>query len=335
MPQYAKDQPAGYKNHVEKVAIIGAGGQSGKFITTALLKAGKHTVTAITREGSTSALPEGVMVKKVNYDQPATLVDALRGQDVLIITLSIEAQPGAQERIIDAAAEAGVPWVIPNEYGYPANDVAGEDSRVGAAKAAARAYIEKVGKSDWIGYACGFWYEFSLAGSADRFGFDFRERSLILFDDGNKKINTSSWPLFGEGVAKLLSLKVLPEDENDRSTTISDFRNDFVKVASFTISQRDMFDSVLRVTGTKPEDWTITHENTKERFEKAVAEFQQGSFRAFGRLLYTRIFYPDTSGQFELDNERLGLAKEDIDEFTREAIRLDEADYFKGLYRER
>ncbi|KAK8217388.1 hypothetical protein M8818_001144 [Zalaria obscura] len=46
------------KHHIEKVAIVGAGGNSGKYIAEALLKTGKHTVTAISRAESSAKLPE-------------------------------------------------------------------------------------------------------------------------------------------------------------------------------------------------------------------------------------------------------------------------------------
>ena len=76
----------------------------------------RHTVTAITRVDSNSELPEGVEVKKVDYASPATLVEALRGQDALVITLTPMAPPDTQEKLIRAAADAGVPWVLPNEW---------------------------------------------------------------------------------------------------------------------------------------------------------------------------------------------------------------------------
>ena len=73
-----------------------AGGQSGKFIVEELLKIGKHKITAITREGSTNKIPEGVQIKKVNYDDQASLVEALKGYDVLVITMAVTAPPEQQ-----------------------------------------------------------------------------------------------------------------------------------------------------------------------------------------------------------------------------------------------
>jgi uncharacterized protein YbjT (DUF2867 family) len=93
-----------------------AGGNSGRFIVEALLKTGNHTVTAITRADSKTQAPDDVTVKNVDYDQPGTIVDALRGQDALVITLSGFAPKDTEEKLIRAAAEAEVPWILPNEW---------------------------------------------------------------------------------------------------------------------------------------------------------------------------------------------------------------------------
>ena len=85
-------------------------------MTEALLKTGKHTVTAITRVESQSKLPEGVTSKKVDYSKPETLIDALKGQDALVITLSGHTPKESDMQLINAAGEAGVAWILPNEW---------------------------------------------------------------------------------------------------------------------------------------------------------------------------------------------------------------------------
>src|ERR1700744_1538754 len=103
-------------NYVMNIAIVGATGSVGKWITRSLLEGGKHNVTAITRPDSKSAIPEGVKIVKVGYDDKAGLVDALKGQQALIISLSISAAEGTQNKLIEAAAESGVEYIMPNEY---------------------------------------------------------------------------------------------------------------------------------------------------------------------------------------------------------------------------
>jgi len=116
--------------------------------------------------------------------------------------------------------------------------------------------------------------------------------------------------------------------ETDECPCLGQFREEFVYISSFLVSQKDMFDSVMRVTGTKHEDWKISYEPSKERYERGVADLQKGDRLGFVRLLYSRVFYPDGSGDYEtskdLDNDILGLPVEDLDEYTRIAVKRTE-----------
>lgn len=172
--------------------------------------------------------------------------------------------------------------------------------------------------------ACGFWYEFSLGGTADRYGFDFKERSVTFFDDGTAKINTSTWAQCGRAVAAFLSLKWLPDDELDNTSTISNWDNDVFYISSFLVSQLDMFESVKRVTGTTDSDWIISHESSAERYKEGVEAMKKGDLKGFVRFMYTRMFFPSGGGDYEsgkgLQNAILGLPKEDLDEATKQGI---------------
>ncbi|KAK1965152.1 NAD(P)-binding protein [Colletotrichum eremochloae] len=325
--KYAKDQPAGFVNRIEKVAIVGAAGNMGKFVTHELLKGGKHTVTAITRHDSNSQFPEGVVAAKVNYDDENSLVEALKGQQYLIITLKNTASQDVQLKLVRAAAKAGVSYVMPNAWGPdPKNSSLMADTLLGATFESAVKEVERMDVSEWIIMSCGFWYEFSLAGSPDRFGFDIKSRSITFFDDGNIKVNTSTWAQCGRGLAAFLSLKCLPEDENDTSPTIQSWANDVFYISSFLISQRDMFESIKRVTGTVDIDWDVKHENSEERWKAGHESLRSGDRSGFSRLMYTRIFFSSNDGDVEnkhgLVNEALGLPKEDLDSTTGEAVRL-------------
>jgi hypothetical protein len=155
----------------------------------------------------------------------------------------------------------------------------------------------------------------------------------VFYDEGTAKINTSTWSACGGAVGKLLALPILPEDEKEKQNTISGWKNEFVRVGSFEVSQKDMFDSVLRVTGTKESDWKVSYQPVKERFEEGRAMMQKGNMMGFAQLLYARSFFPDGAGNFGkksgLDNEKLGLAKEDLDGATKFGIHLHESGYFE------
>lgn len=102
-------------NHLTRVAVVGAGGNVGSYITAALLGTGKHQVTAVTRAGSSTKLPEDLAaVTRIDYDDPATIAAALPGQGILINTVSVTGV-NVGEKLVDAAKEAGVQWIVPNE----------------------------------------------------------------------------------------------------------------------------------------------------------------------------------------------------------------------------
>lgn len=200
--------------------------------------------------------------------------------------------------------------------------------------ASIRQEIESLGVSKWIAVANGFWYEFSLGGTPDRFGFDFSQRTLDLIDDGTLKINTSTFAQVGRAVAALLSLDVQSDDDSagagaataaaTTTTTVSTWDNDVLFVSSFRVSQRDMYESVKRVTGTTDADWTIRHETYRERYDRALEGLRKRDVPSIVRAMYTRIFFPDRVGDFEetrgTANAVLGLPAEDLDEATKTGV---------------
>jgi hypothetical protein len=260
----------------------------------------------------------------VDYDDEATIVDALRGQQFFIITMAPIAPRDTHSKLVQAAAKAGVPYVMPNNYGGDIENVKlGEDTMLGPVAKAGREEIEKLGMQ-WTTVCCGFWYDYSLAGGKSRFGFDFDRRSLAFYDDGNTKNSTSTLSQAGRAVAKVLSLKQFPEDENDKSLTFSSFVNKAMYLKSFVVNQNDIFESVKRVTGTTDADWTITNQDTKKRYEEGLAQVKTGNMAGFSKLLYSRAFFPENPNDLsaKAQNELLGLPEESLDEATKEGIEL-------------
>lgn len=266
---------------------------------------------------------------KASNDDHATLVAALRDQDALLITLSVTVPEGTERKLIRAAADAGVPWVLPNDWGCDTTieDVVNDIPGVGKTPKSRRD-IAETGVCSYLSVTTGFWYEWSLA-IPPSFGFDFPNKQVTFIDDGETKISTSTWPQVGRAVTALLSLPIKPEGGN-LERCLEHFKNEIIFVNSFNISQKDMLESVLRVTGDKLEDWTITKEPARERYAAAVKALQTGDRMAYVRMMYTRVFYDDGNGDFETrrgtSNKLLGLPKESIDEATSRAIERAETD---------
>ncbi|KAJ5178775.1 hypothetical protein N7492_001985 [Penicillium capsulatum] len=308
-------------SHITKVAVVGATGHSGRFITEALLKTGKHTITALTRGDRQHRFPDGVARKMIDYSRPETLVEALRGQDALVITLNNKADIQTELSLVHAAGDAGVKWILPNDWSPDSTDEqVVKDIMIFQPKVALRKAISEIGKSHYISVSTGFWYEWSLA-IPEAYGIDLLNHTATFFDDGEAKITTSTWPQVGRAVASLLSLPVTPG--NTTEACLENFKDQVIYIKSFTVNQKEMLESALRVTGTKETDWTIMKESSHERYTKGLADMQSGSQDGFVKMLYTRIFYPDGCGNIDhkgLANESLGLPTEDLDQATQRAI---------------
>lgn len=306
-------------------------------MTAALLQTGKHTVTALTRAGSTSTLPGGVIKVPVDYNNEDSLVAALKGHQFLIVSLAVAAGAAAEAIIMSAAGKAGVPWVMPTCYGTDIeNRKLMDENLTGRGVYANIESAEKNGLA-WTTMNCSFWYEFSLAQGETCYGIDIVNRKATLFGEGTSRICTSTWLQCGRAAAAFLSLKVLPEDEKDTSVTMSRWRNKPLFINSFVASQRDMLDSLHKVLGTRDADWQIEKVNAEERYNqgKALLGGPQGH-AGFSRCLYTRTFDDNGDGDFrhKVVNEALGLPQEDMEEASQRAVDLAKVsrvgDYVEG-----
>lgn len=313
----------------------------GEHIAKALVKTGKHTVTTLTRQDSKNEVPSGVKAIPVDYNDESTVVAALKGQQFLVITLAATVPPDVHSKIVQAAAKAGVPHIRPNKFGLDhSNEALTKENPVSADSKSMLAEIEAAGCS-WTSMICSLWYEYSLAMGPLWFGFDFANKKLTLYDDGTTKINLTTWEQCARAVAALLSLKELPEDANDKSLTVNTWRNKPLVISSFLVSQKDMFESWKRVSGDKDSDWTIEKELSKERYQKGIEAMKSAQDPMSARMgaamaSFVRVFFPNGGGDYEstrgLDNAKLGLPKEDLDERTAVAKGMVEQDYAAKVF---
>jgi hypothetical protein len=285
-----------------------------------LLKTGRHSVTALTRLGSKNTFPTGVKAVEVNYDDEASIVEALKGQQFLVITISVTAPPDLHEKIVKAGAKAGVPYILPNVYGYDfENETLYKGDTYAKVSLSRLTDVTNAGVP-YIGMVCGFWYEWSLGCGEPWFGFDIKKRTVTFFDEGKTAINVSTWQRCGQALAALLSLPV-----DGKSPAVSDWKNKPFYLDSFKVSQRDMLDSLHRVLGTTDKDWEISFEASDARFQRGVEELKAGNREGFARQLYANVFLPNGNGDYEakgLVNGLLNLPKDDLDEATKRTVEM-------------
>ncbi|KAF1729829.1 hypothetical protein CRV24_010371 [Beauveria bassiana] len=242
---------------------------------------------------------------------------------------------------MSAAGKAGVPRVMPTCHGTDNdNKKLMEENLTGALVYANIAAAEKHGLS-WTTMNCSFWYEFSLM-SDNCYGIDIAKRRAMLFGQGDAiwsgrcylvramlfgqgdvRICTSTWLQCGRAAAAFLSLKVLPEDEQDADVTMERWRNRPLFIKSFVASLRDMLDSLYKVLATTDKDWTVEQVDAQRRYDegKKLLGGPEG-YLGFSHCLYTRTFFENGGGDFsdKVVNEKLGLPEEDMEEATERAM---------------
>ncbi|KAL9130565.1 MAG: hypothetical protein Q9217_001278 [Psora testacea] len=310
------------EEHVRNIAVVGASGLVGGEILKSLLHSGTFNVTVLSRQNSTATFAPGITVKKGDYKSSDFLESALRGQDVLIITLAVTTSPEVQSDLIKAAAKAGVPWILPNEYGQDgANAELSEAVIFLGHKAKYRNEIEELGRSSWIGVASNLWFDYSLKGGF--YGIDISARKAEIYDDGTNAITATTVPQVGRAVARLLSLPV-QASYSSSSPTLSDYKNKFVYITSFSVTQNDMLGAVQRATGTDMPDWTVAHTSVDQFIQNGRDKFAKGDRWGMINVMYGCTFKRGLGDQFhgrEVANEKLGLKEEDLDEVVRRVVK--------------
>lgn len=151
----------------KNITVYGAGGDNiGKYILSALLN-NNYTVSVLSRNSSKSTYPPAVNNLRVSDDLPhAELVEALRGQDVVISAVGFSSSGSleTQYKVIDAAIEAGVKRFMPSEYGFDNADPKSIAlSPIFKIKSEVASYLQQKADENssfsWTGAATGIWLE--------------------------------------------------------------------------------------------------------------------------------------------------------------------------------
>jgi hypothetical protein len=164
-----------------------------------------------------------VVVKKGSFADESFLVRALKGQDVLLVIVPIP-NMDLGNLFIYAAAKAGVPYILPTEFGVDTPKVGNEHS-VMALKLARRRLIEELGVSSWIAVIVNFWLDANI--QSGLLGVHVGNRKAEIFKGADSKISTTAVSRSGEGIAVLLSL---PEAE------LAQYKNTSYYLSSFELS---------------------------------------------------------------------------------------------------
>jgi hypothetical protein len=271
---------------------------------SALLNESSFNVTVLSRENSTSTFPSGVNVIRANYDSPASLEEAFKGQDV-VISLVASSVLGEQNKFIDAAIAAGVKRFLPSEFG---SDTADAKTRaivpITNAKYNTVNYLKsKESELSWTSVITGPFFDWCLRVGFN--GFDFGKKTAAIFDNGVGRFSTSNLHTVALAVVKAL--------ENPELT-----KNQYVYVSGLETTQNEILAAVEKVTGEK---WTVTQGTTKELADTGRAKVEKGDYMGILDLLRSVTFGAEEElGRFKqtaLWNEKLGLPSDDLEKTIR------------------
>jgi hypothetical protein len=145
-------------------------------------------------------------------------------------------------------------------------------------------------------------------------------RKATLYDDGTNPIVTNTVSQLGRAVARLLGLPV----RSSSSPSLSDYKNKFVYIRSFSVSQKDMLSAAQRATHTAPDDWHITKISVDDYIKAGLELLRNGNRMGMMNILYGSTFKKGLGDQFygrELANEKIGMEDEDLDEVVEGVVK--------------
>ena len=295
---------------LKNVLIIGAGGNLGPHVFSALDSNPSFTVSVLSREGSKSTFPSHIKVFTTTESYPeSALLTAFKGQDAIVDLAPMDAVD-QHKRCIDIAIKAGVKRYIPSEFGSNS-----ELPELAAAvpilesKGVIRRYLKsKEGEGlTWTGVINGPFFDWGL--SLGFLGFDLEKKTALIYGDGNNYMDTTVLPTIGKSVAGVLQH---PEETANRC----------VHINSYHTTQNQILTALEKVTGEK---WTVQKANLEEEAKKGKEMLLKGEFAGFIPALcafeYSGADYKDFA-KFGLWNEKLGLPKtnEGMDDTVKKVV---------------
>ncbi|MCJ1313026.1 hypothetical protein MMC25_006702 [Agyrium rufum] len=285
---------------IKNVAIAGATGAIGKHITKALAESNLFKVTALARSESKpkaeSGLPDSVEVRVIDYTDPSSLAEALKGQDAVVSALNHVAM-SSQRALIEAAVSAGVQRFIPSEFGSDTLNPKAEVMPVFAQKKADQKVLTELaaqGKMSYTLIATGPFFEMGI--NYGFLGLNLQKKEVTYLDGGDSTFSTTTFANVGKAVAGVLAH---PEETKNRAVYVHDS----------ALTLRDLFRLAKKALG--DEGWTEIDGGTTEAKAKASYEavakgqLDMGVFMGF---LMSAIFREGYGGHFQhVDDELLGI----------------------------
>ena len=294
---------------IKTVALAGASGALGTAVLDALLAA-NFTVTALTRQDSTSSFPASVKIAKVDYSSIDDLKAALSGQDALISTVGYTGFL-SQEKMIDAAIAAGVKRILPSEYGSDPENANARSLPVFGHKVQIEQHLKEAIKGTSTTYTLVANNEFFDWDLDHSFGVSIASKTMEIFDGGDVPFTATPLSFVAAGIVSVL--------RNPDETA-----NRVVRLHGVTMTQNRLLSLLKRFAGA--EGWKVTESSTQQKEGDAYAALQNDptDFAPWAVMfLQCAVWGSKFGNDFSKknDNELLGL-KELTDEEVQEIVKV-------------
>jgi len=301
-----------HNNNYKNIILIGASGYLGKHILAEFIADPFFNVTVLTRASSSATFPSNVNVIKIDYSDKKAIVKALVGQDVAISTTGVGGLTDNFDRtLIEAALEARVKWIIPDEFTLDTTHPLAAKVPVYISKMTIAELLKKHQSQiahtlistgaflDW-GFDNGF------------LGFDITNRSVTLYDEGKHLISGTTVPHIAKGVIAAI-----------RHPELTLNRRIFIADISFT--QQQALALLEKYTNAK---WAVTNINTKDELKNGEEYLKNGDFMKGIRSLIMSIAYNGEGAcHFEgkTSNKALELETDSLEKIVKEAVERNKA----------
>ncbi len=297
-----------YKN----ILLIGASGNLGKPILSALRADSTFNITVLSRVDSAATFPSDVKVIKADYSNKDALVKAFTGQDVVISAVASAATTDKLDKIIsDAALQAGVKWIIPTEFGPDTSHPASAGNLLMEPKIANADFLEK--NQSAIAHTfvvTGFFLEWAIDNGV--LGFDIANHTATLYDDGKHLVSGNTLDHIGKAVAAILRHPELTLNKR-------------IYVTDATFTQQQALSLFEKYTKTK---WTVKNVATASLIKEGAESIAKGDTARGGlSQLLALYFGGHGAGDFEnkSSNKALGLETSSLENIIKEAVERNNA----------
>jgi len=281
---------------IKNVAIVGASGNLGAPVLTALIDANKFNITVVSRIGSKSTFPSGIKVVYADYSSLGSLTDAFKGQDAVISTVGADGLLG-QSLLFDAASTAGVKRFIPSEFGSDTSNPLTATLPVFGYKVATRRHIEaKVAAGAKTTYTYVITGGFLDMGLIAGFLLAWQDGKPKLYDGGDNLFSATTLTSIGLAIVGVLTHY---DETVNRSVYVEDFQT----------SQKQLLEIAKKALPTKTfEPVTEVLANVKKTSDEALAKGDY-SMRTMLGYIFLSIFGGEAYGMpfKKNDNELLGV----------------------------